>query len=98
MDIKQPADKLLSAVFTSLITELILITIIMLAIEHFAAARFALIAWIIAVLINNIYFVVKLAKYKPARYFLYIILLLLPVVFILASGFYLLYSFQGVTC
>lgn len=94
----QPADKLLAAVFTSLVTELITLTVIVLATQYFAVAAYALIAWIIAVLLNNVYFVVKLVKQKPAKYMLYIILLLLPVVFILAAVIYMWTALKALTC
>lgn len=95
---KQAADKLLAAVFTSLIAELVLLTLIVLITQYWSTASFALVAWVVAVLVNNIYLMVKLTRVKPKRYVLYSFLMLLPIAFIVVSLVYLIYSFRGVTC
>ena len=95
---KPPTDILIASVFISLVAELITLTVIVLATQYFSGAGIALIAWIGAVFINNIYFAVKLVKQKPERYMLYIILLLLPVVFILAAVIYMWNTLRGITC
>lgn len=94
----QPADKLLAAVFTSLIAELVLLTLIVLVTQYWSTASFALVAWVVAVPVNNIYLMVKLTRVKPKRYVLYSFLMLLPIAFIVVSLVYLIYSFRGVTC
>jgi uncharacterized membrane protein len=95
---KQAADKLLAAVFTSLIAELVLLILIVLVTQYWSAVSFALAAWVVAVLVNNIYFMIKLTRVKPKRYVLYTLLMLLPIAFIVVSSVYLIYSFRGITC
>ncbi|MBY8963489.1 hypothetical protein KJK34_12055 [Flavobacterium sp. D11R37] len=95
---KQADDKLLAAVFTSLIAELVLLTLIVLVTQYWSTASFALVAWVVAVPVNNIYFMVKLVRVKPKLYVLHTLLMLLPIVFIVVSSFYLIYSFRDITC